>query len=151
VKTWLSNLLSGVLGAALGTLATLVASTFDYWNKSRELDIRMVDVAVTILSAKDEGTKSRNARVYALELLEKYGGVEIPNKKEWAAEGELPIGDFPIWGMPGWAWKAAATTSPLGGTTFNDSPIGQLNKPPSTSAVPQPMPLPEGGSVTPSQ
>jgi hypothetical protein len=55
----------------------------------------MVDVALTILSAKDESTKSDYARRYALDLLDRYGGVTIGYKAEWIQDKNgVPVGDW---------------------------------------------------------
>ena len=82
--------------AIAGGLVVLVGSTFGYWNKDRELDIRMVDVALTILSAKDDATKSSYAKAYALDLLEKYGDTKIVDKQKWLVEKlPLPVGEWP--------------------------------------------------------
>lgn len=92
-----------VFAGLIGGAVTLAGQALGYWNKDRELDIRMVDVALTILSAKDDGTKTRQARLYALNLLDTYGRVDISekDKAEWADSGQVPIGD----------WKATALSN----------------------------------------
>ena len=86
-----------LFGGLIGGAVALAGSTFSYWNKNRELDIRMVDVALTILSAKDDSTKSTHARRYALDLLDKYGGVPISYKAEWIQDKNgVPIGNWPV-------------------------------------------------------
>lgn len=92
----LNSIMQTLFGGLIGGAVALAGSTFTYWNKNRELDIRMVDVALTILSAKDESTKSTYARHYALDLLDKYGGVPIGYKAEWILDKNgVPIGDWP--------------------------------------------------------
>jgi hypothetical protein len=66
----MKTVVAGVVGGAI----TLIGSTYSYWNKDRELDIRMVDVALTILSAKDTNTKSLHAKRYAFDPGKKVGG-----------------------------------------------------------------------------
>jgi hypothetical protein len=78
-------------------VATLGGAYLVFKNTDRELDIRMVNVALTILSAKDKGTDTIQARRYALRALRRYGGVEIPDAEfdEWAKSGTVPTGTFP--------------------------------------------------------
>jgi hypothetical protein len=95
LKTIMQTLLGGVVGGGVA----LAGNTFTYWNKNRELDIRMVDVALTILSAKDDGTKSEYARRYAVDLLDNYGGVKITYKDNWVQDKSgVPIGSWALFG-----------------------------------------------------
>ncbi|MFN0191856.1 MAG: hypothetical protein ACKVP5_07740 [Aestuariivirga sp.] len=131
-------LLSAVLAAGGGFLG----ATTSYWNKDRELDIRMVDVALTILSGKDEGTKTKQAKAYALDLLEKYGGVEIVDEAElaWANGGELPVGKWPA--------KIVHTGEPRIATVddvnaYIDGLVRSLEESKEKGRAPAPKPLPE--------
>ena len=105
--TWSGVLETGavaIVSAAIGVGGTIWAASLDFKVKDRELDIRMVDVALTILSAKDVGTKSPYAKRYALRLLSKYGGEPIPDdeQKNWSSDsGELPVGIWPAYKTPG--------------------------------------------------
>ena len=93
LKSIVQTLMSGVIGGGVA----LAGNTFTYWNKNRELDIRMVDVALTILSAKDDGTKNEYARRYAVDLLDSYGGVKITYKDDWVKDKNgVPIGNWAI-------------------------------------------------------
>lgn len=89
----------GIAGAAIGAMATIGASSLGYLNKDRELDIRMVSIALTILSGKIEGEKSEPARKFALRALEKFSGVDIPEPEfdVWVKEGIVPKGDDDAW------------------------------------------------------
>ena len=100
-KNWIAEIAKLVLVGVVSASAALWGSTTQYWNRNRELDIRMVDVALTILSGSNDATKSQYARTYALDLLDHYGGVRIPPEQQaaWAASGDLPNGKFPD---PGW-------------------------------------------------
>ena len=86
----------GVISAFIGAAASIATSSLTYFNSSRELDIRMVNVALTILSAKEKGTDTEQARRYALRALERYGGVDIPDSEfeQWAKTGTVPTGEF---------------------------------------------------------
>jgi hypothetical protein len=97
MQEWIKTLATAVISGGIAALVTLWGSTLDYWNRDRELDIRMVDVALTILSGKNEGTTSAFARSYAIDLLSKYGGVEIDEATQlaWSDGGNLPVGNFP--------------------------------------------------------
>lgn len=87
-------LLIGAIGAVVGAAATILTGAFGYFNKDRELDIRMVDVGLAILRgerADDEQTLP--ARQFALRLLRKYADVEIPDNEfdAWAQSGVTPF------------------------------------------------------------
>ncbi len=101
MKIDFTNVAVAFIAGALAAVGTVATGAFGYWNKNRELDIRMVDVALTILSAKDEATNSRYAKKYALDLLEHYGGQEIGDKSAWASESKsLPVGQWPSATLP---------------------------------------------------
>ena len=97
-KNWIAEIAKLLAVAVVSGSAAFWASTTQYWNRNRELDIRMVDVALTILSGNNDATKSQYARTYALDLLDHYGGVRIPPEQRvaWAASGDLPNGKFPV-------------------------------------------------------
>jgi len=97
-KEVLIPLLSGVAGAALTAIATMTTGAFGYLNKDRELDIQMVNVALTILSGDHDTKNSVEARKFALRSLSKYSNVEIPKDEfeSWAKTGVLPQGNFAI-------------------------------------------------------
>lgn len=86
----------GVISAFIGAASSIATSSLTYFNSSRELDIRMVNVALTILSAKEKGTDTEQARRYALRALEHYGGVDIPDSEfeQWAKTGTVPAGSW---------------------------------------------------------
>lgn len=88
----------GIVGAVVGAAATITTGAFGYLNKDRELDIQMVNVALTILSGEHDRKDSVAARKFALRALSKYADVDIPHEEfnKWAATGILPQGDFAI-------------------------------------------------------
>lgn len=135
---WGELVKTSAAGVAGGIIA-LFGSTFDYFNRGRELDIRMVDVALTILAGENKGTDSEPARLYALSLLNEYGGVPITiaDRQKWAKSGDLPIGIFPT---P----STASYISP-GKSDFSDATAEQWSKKP----TPKVMTMP-GGQSSPS-
>ena len=83
-------------------LVTVIGSYFVFANTNRELDIRMVNVALTILSAKDKGADTLQARFYALRALQKL--VELKFQKRNLRRGQkvelcLPV-SFQVSGDP---------------------------------------------------
>lgn len=101
---YLIPILSAAIGAALGATATIATGAFGYFNRDRELDIRLVDVGLAILkaeqidSAEDRQT-SEPARRFALRLLQKYSDVDIPiiEFDAWAGGGPLRTEPLPYW------------------------------------------------------
>ncbi len=80
------------LGAGtVAAIATIWASAFGYWNKNRSQDIEMVNIALSILGGDNKDT-SKPGRRFALRVLEKYAGVDIPKDEfeEWSNSGTLP-------------------------------------------------------------
>ena len=92
----LLTVIGGVVGAALGATATIATGALGYIQKDRELDIRLVDVGLAILSGENKGATTEPARRFALRLLSKYANVEIPRTEfdEWAKNGILPLSDL---------------------------------------------------------
>ncbi len=84
--------LAGV-GAIIGTLLT---NWFTYASKSRELDIRMVEISLSILAGENEDSNTLQARRFALRALERYSGVDIPadDFESWALKGEVNFGEI---------------------------------------------------------
>jgi hypothetical protein len=83
------GLFGSVIGALLGATATISTSGFGYLNKDRELDIKMVEIGLSILNG--EKTKnSQPARDFAVSLLGKYADVEIKYREDWVQGGDVP-------------------------------------------------------------
>ena len=78
-----------ILGAIIGAGATILTSGFGYLNKDRELDIRMVEIGLSILNG-EKTEKSEPARQFAVNLIEKYSGVDILQKDQWVKTGDVP-------------------------------------------------------------
>lgn len=64
--------------AAIGALATLLVATTGYWSKSRELDIKMLNIALGILREDPEKSKIAAARGWAVDVINASAPVKIP-------------------------------------------------------------------------
>lgn len=106
-ELWPKALLS-TLSAVVGGVFVLSGQGLTYTSQSRELDLKMVDISLSILSGdrggvgKDVDSKSayeeyRLARLFALRALSKYSGVEIPEDEmaQWATSGRIAFGAIP--------------------------------------------------------
>jgi len=83
---------TALVTAVIATSGTIYVSTFDYFNKSRELDLKMVDVSLAILRGdKGDSEKEQSiiAREFALRALRKYSNVELKDNdlNEWVKTG----------------------------------------------------------------
>ena len=83
------SIISSLIGAIFGAVATISTSGFGYLNKNRELDIKMVEVGLSILNGK-KTESSIPARDFAISLLEKYSGVKSSYREVWVKSGDLP-------------------------------------------------------------
>lgn len=92
-----STLATGFVGAVAGAAATISVGAFGYLNKDRELDIRMVDIGLSILSGENKGTDSEPGRRFALRLLERYTEIDIPDEdfKAWIKRGVIDVSPLP--------------------------------------------------------
>jgi hypothetical protein len=95
--------------AALGALATIFTGAFGYWNTDRSHDIEMVRISLSIMQGENKET-SLPGRKYALRVLEKYSGIDIPTREFelWAKSGTIPDTVFST-------WPANTVTDALGG------------------------------------
>ncbi|MEC5291050.1 cell wall hydrolase [Aurantimonas sp. C2-6-R+9] len=86
----------GLLSAFIGAVATIAIGAFGFFNKDKELDIQLVNIALTILSGKHDTEQSEEARKFALRALSKYSNVDIPQEEflKWSKSGVLPQGSF---------------------------------------------------------
>lgn len=108
-----------VVGAAIGALGTIWTSAFGYWNKDRELDIQMVNIALSILGGENKET-SLPGRKFAVDLLETYSRVPIDDGDalKWAETGTLPPD---VW-RPGWGQCPVGTYRGNDGQCYTDLP-----------------------------
>jgi hypothetical protein len=98
-QTWLWEAGKIVLTGLVASAATVAVGFFTFFNDARELDLKMMDVSLSILSGEkggvDDDTNSEYlpGRMFALDALEKSSGVKIEKKEEWAKSGKLSLGD----------------------------------------------------------
>jgi hypothetical protein len=85
--------LAPVVIAAIGIVGTIWGASLGYENKEREFDIRMVEIALSIL--RGEATEaSRPAREYAIQVLRTHPGeIELAEQlwRDWAVGGDVPF------------------------------------------------------------
>lgn len=89
-----TTVLTSLGTAFVAVVGTIIVGGFDYFNKDKELDIKLVNVGLSILRGEATGDQdSIYARKFALRLLKKYGDVEIPDKEfdAWASKGSVPF------------------------------------------------------------
>ena len=113
--------LKTILAMAITAAGTLFATTTGYFNTSRELDIKMVDVSLAILRGeKGDGKEKQSvhARTFALRALSQYSGVKLKDSdlNSWAESGlnlqfspvsnESFMKAFKFAGTPTWTAKA---------------------------------------------
>jgi|GEM_PF-1756769 hypothetical protein len=101
-----------VLAAAIGAIVSLCGAYMTFHTASRDLDIRMVDISLSILSGdKGVGTVDEKteeylySRTFALRSLAKYSGVDIPpdDLDAWAKSGKIAFGPVPSVEQPSWS------------------------------------------------
>lgn len=74
------SFLSATVGGLLAAAATIVTGSFGFWNDSRELDLRMVDVALAILAGEKGGKihgQPKEARRFAVNALKQHSQVRM--------------------------------------------------------------------------
>lgn len=79
---------TGITAAA----ATVTASSLDYFNKDRELDIKMINIAFGILREDPSKSGVTAARGWAVDVISQSSGIPIPD----AAKKELERQKLPI-------------------------------------------------------
>lgn len=102
------KLLALIFPAVIGGIFVWAGQLLVFSNSSRELDIKMVDVSLSILSGERGRSKQdidsasayqeyKLARLFALRTLSKYSGVSISKSEmeEWAAGGRISFGPIP--------------------------------------------------------
>lgn len=92
---------------AIAALATIVVGYFTFFNTSRELDIRMVELSLSILGGEKGGVDTDEtdgfgeyevARRFAVRALKRYAGVTLSDEEEkaWAESGSVSFGKIPL-------------------------------------------------------
>jgi|GEM_PF-5598720 len=83
-------------GALIGALATLSIAGLGYFNKNRDLDIKMVEIALGILREDPEKSNIAAVRSWAVDLLDAYSGVPLSTQARSELLKEQLIGNFYI-------------------------------------------------------
>jgi hypothetical protein len=92
---------------AIAALATIVVGYFTFFNQSRELDIKMVELSLSILAGERGGVVEDKAgtqaygeyeisRLFALRALSRYSGVALSTEEmqAWAESGSISFGEL---------------------------------------------------------
>ena len=66
-----------LVSACVGAGATLGIGAFGYFNKNRDLDIKMIEIALGILREDPEKSKITATREWAVDLLDQYSGTPL--------------------------------------------------------------------------
>jgi hypothetical protein len=111
--------MNNAMWAAIVTLATLVGALGGSWiermGHERELDIKMVEIAVGVLNAKPKADL-KSVRDWALKVINHYSEVKLPDEARRELESQplpRPVGVGPIGGP-----------SAIGGPTGGLGPTG---------------------------
>ncbi|MCV0427218.1 MAG: hypothetical protein K5905_17285 [Roseibium sp.] len=89
------TLIGSLIGSALTFIAAVVTSILGFWNDNRELDLKMVDVALAILAGEKGGTTENQppeARRFAINALRNNSNVAM-DEIHWNAwiESNAPL------------------------------------------------------------
>ncbi|HEV7319427.1 MAG TPA: hypothetical protein VGO04_12560 [Ensifer sp.] len=88
-----------IAGGALTLIGGVIGSYFTFINAGRDLDIKMIELSLSILGGEKGGADDPaedvsyvEARLFALRTLKKYSGVEIADEvmRPWAQGGRIP-------------------------------------------------------------
>ena len=74
---WRKDVIVPLLAAGVGAAATLSVSWFGFLNKDRELDIRMLEIALGILREDPAKSKIAAARGWAIDVINASAPVQI--------------------------------------------------------------------------
>ncbi len=119
--------LVAVVTSVVAVTGTIWASSLGYFNKDRELDIRMVEISLSILKGENKGTDSAHARRFALRALRKYSSIDLSDDEleSWVESGDLPyetvsevLGHYDLGGYGG-GWADDLESNKTGAQTLN--------------------------------
>jgi hypothetical protein len=85
------------LGLPLATalLGGIVGSVLTYWSANREMDVKMVEIALGIL-AKSPTDPVKPAREWAVDVINQYSAVKLsPQARDAFLENQIEIGGMP--------------------------------------------------------
>jgi hypothetical protein len=106
-----SNVVSMVV-AVIALVGTIITGLYTYTNRSRELDIELVKIGISILRADPKETQTLGAREWAVETIETFSGRRFsPEAKKELLENKLGFNDF----QP---YKSGYTFTPGHGFTY---------------------------------
>jgi hypothetical protein len=97
-------------GAIFGAVATITVGVLGFLNKDRELDIKMVEVSLSILAGENDATKAEPAKRFALRALERFSGVDIPDSEfeVWVKGERIVLSPLvSLWGGEDSGWSKA--------------------------------------------
>jgi|SRR4030088_599791 hypothetical protein len=60
--------------AFLAFLSAIVSAFYTYTNRNRELDIKIVEMGISILRADPKETQTQGAREWAIQVIERFSG-----------------------------------------------------------------------------
>lgn len=94
-RNTLLNFLGTAVATFAGVLGSITVAYFTFLNTDRGHDIRMVEISLSILRGEGDKETSLPARKFALDMLEKFSGVEIvPSEADaWARTGTTPFAE----------------------------------------------------------
>jgi hypothetical protein len=91
--------LTSVVVAILAFLGAIVSAFYTYSNRNRELDIKFVEIGLSVLRADPKETQTNGARGWAIKIIENYSGEKFSEE----AKKELLTGPIKTVAPPGGA------------------------------------------------
>jgi len=102
-----------VLVAIIACAGVVISALYSYTNRNRELDIELIKIGIGILRADPKETQTVGARAWAIEIIEKYSGLQFSQQ----AKTELLKDRLDVWGGTTWG------SDPWGSTTWGSQPL----------------------------
>lgn len=117
--------LVALVTATAAVVSALVTAGFNYFSRDRELDIRLVEIGIGILSADPEKTGVFAARGWALDVVEANSGIDF-SEQDRAQLLQRPL-SFEYFSsykpyFPSDDPKTPQTAEPLGAAAGDDTP-----------------------------
>ena len=89
------TLLTTLGAAVVGGIVTIVGAGLEFQSKDRELDIKLLEIALGILREKPENDQISGAREWAVDVLSKYSDVPVSDvAKSQLVKAPLTIGHY---------------------------------------------------------
>lgn len=85
------------LTALITVVGVIWGAQLGFWNKDRELDLKMVDISLQMLNAEDTKSQPLEAKRFALRALRKYSDVELSDDQieAWVQAGPTLLSPIP--------------------------------------------------------